>query len=318
MSNFVRVCNWSFQAIKSLIDNKAISLGSHKGGEQAYIDKVDLAIRVQLNMVRQLKQKVILRNRILRSLGLKERARVNLVLERIQLPPELLEGDMEELNDEALVEISHVPALPPPLAIQDAPPCNPAPAPPKKLKSESFDKMMQAPSIFQKILNRSASADHVPKTTPSQDLSEGSVIAKAMAYQPKQCLVVAKEKKVSKPKALVEKKTKKKTSQGKKTGSKNTSKKASQTKDPPAKQTSKAKAKARARPSLEATGSMPDFDMELQPRETDTYKNQYASRQHHKAFDHAMRWGKSKEDASMYARSIAAKAREIWDNLNPS
>eukprot|EP00438_Fugacium_kawagutii_P026837 Skav202722 [mRNA] locus=scaffold3646:12995:14066:+ [translate_table: standard] len=326
------------KAIKSLIDQKIISLGAHKGSEADYIDRVDLAIRVLLNMCRQLKQKTPLRNRVLRNLGSKERSRVTLVLETVQLPPERMEADMEDFDD-TLAELPVPPALAfepaPVLAIEDRPPAYPNLF--KKLKSaESSGTMVKPSSIFQKILNRKATEEtvalqavpsHACQAKGSNIVRDETLLAEAMAFQPKQSLVEPKKKPQKKKDTEQTKKKKKPVpkSKSKKKGTKNgsSSKKAPQTKDPTPKQKKKAKAKAPAPPTPGAEepilekDSMPDFAMELKPRETDNYKNQFASRQHHKAFDHALRWGKSKEDASLYARSIAAKAREIWYKFNP-
>lgn len=305
-----------------MIDYKTISIRNHKGSEQDYIDKVDLAIRVLLNMCRQLKQRTVLRNKVLRNLGTKEKARVSLVLEKLQLPPELMEGDMDEgldsLVENPLVSI-HCHS---PLALEDQAPVNPGPS--KKAKSqedESFVGMINVPSIFSKILNRQAPAQPVAQGS----LSDEQIIAQAMAYQPVESLKEPKVKKTKNPKKTESQKEKKKKKQpATKAKKKNSSKKASQTKDPPEKKKSKAKTQSAPPPTPEAEeqdsdkDKVPHFEMELKPRETDTYKNQYASRQHHKAFNHAMKWGKSKEEASTFARSFSKRAREIWDNLNPS
>lgn len=96
-----------------MIDSKNITLGSHKGSEQDYIDKVDLAIRVLLNMCRQMKQRVTVRNRVLRNLGTREKARVSLVLEKLVLPPELLEQQEEDvLEAESIKEVSCLELVP--------------------------------------------------------------------------------------------------------------------------------------------------------------------------------------------------------------
>lgn len=89
-----------------MIDSKNIALGSHKGSEQDYIDKVDMAIRVQLNMCRQMKQRMTVRNKVLRNLGSKERARVSLVLEKVQLPDELLELEENVMEPESNKEVT--------------------------------------------------------------------------------------------------------------------------------------------------------------------------------------------------------------------
>eukprot|EP00438_Fugacium_kawagutii_P018498 Skav225896 [mRNA] locus=scaffold1460:309840:311258:+ [translate_table: standard] len=87
-------------ALKYLYDNKLVSLRTSKTNTvQDCIDKLDFQIRVQMNMLRKLKSSQALRTRCWRMLVRNDQMRLDLLLEKMQLPPEILEGQEEELDE---------------------------------------------------------------------------------------------------------------------------------------------------------------------------------------------------------------------------
>eukprot|EP00438_Fugacium_kawagutii_P009246 Skav231857 [mRNA] locus=scaffold2307:146277:147737:- [translate_table: standard] len=229
------------EAIKSLIDQKIISLGSHKGSEHGYIDKVDLAIRVVLNMCRQMKQRVSVRNKVMRSLGARERSRVTLVLERLQLPPELMEEEEDALEPEsslgdkslALVQVMGPEATEPSEQLVPFLSKSVQPSKAAQPSTETFG-LLALPSVFQRLSQNSCEVSkpglmELPeKKRQGLDRNEEALLAEALAYVPSQVHqsgAKAKRRKATNQSKSGEKKKPKAKSQANKKGKKKQPKK---------------------------------------------------------------------------------------------
>ena len=76
------------------------------------IDKIDFMVRVLMNQLRVLKINVNMKVKVWRSLCREDQCRLDMVLERLQLPAELLQGAEEDDEDEKKMVDANV--LPPP------------------------------------------------------------------------------------------------------------------------------------------------------------------------------------------------------------
>ena len=80
-----------WKCLKSMYLNKELHLDTKKGySVDDWLDKLDLTIRILLNMIRCLKCNEGQRLKVQKSMTSKDWSRVEHVLERVQLPPELL------------------------------------------------------------------------------------------------------------------------------------------------------------------------------------------------------------------------------------
>lgn len=169
------------------------------------IDQIDLTLRILLNMIRTLKCNRQHRQRVLRSLCKAEQVKLELILQRVVLPPEVMALASEEsLADEDAAErpeqfvVCKDNVCPNTLSTEGAivpyvPPKEPTkPDVPRRLASTSF--LAPLPSIFAKILG--SSAESASTKTPAQ--AKPDVLNMAMQHQPAQA---AKDKKISKDKA---------------------------------------------------------------------------------------------------------------------
>ena len=78
------------KALEVLYKNHDLELRTNKKhSAEDCVDRLDFMIRVLLNMVRNLKSSPNLKVKVWRSLGRAEQGRLDLVLDRCILPPEL-------------------------------------------------------------------------------------------------------------------------------------------------------------------------------------------------------------------------------------
>lgn len=239
-----------------MIDSKSITLGSHKGSEQAYIDKVDLAIRVLLNMRRQMKQRVTVRNRVLRNLGTREKARVSLVLEKLALPPELLEQEEDFVEAESIKEVNCLEWVPvePEKVPKAKEQLGHGPAKSAQESIEVFG-IVELPSVFKRL---SEEVEGAPKPfamlfpQKPKSWSEQAIVAQAMAYVPPQ--VHQSGSKAKRKKTTDESKSSEKKEQpkAKKQAKKNTKKKQHKKKTQAVKAQKKPEPKKKAAPKAKA------------------------------------------------------------------
>ena len=89
------------RALEVLYKNHDLELRTNKKhSAEDCVDRLDFMIRVLLNMVRNLKSSPNLKVKVWRSLGRAEQGRLDLVLDRCILPPELMAGGEIECDYE--------------------------------------------------------------------------------------------------------------------------------------------------------------------------------------------------------------------------
>lgn len=331
------------QALHALLLQKNLVLPQNMGSVENVLDKIDLSLRMVLNQFKETKLKPSWKAKLFRSMARDDQILLDMVLERVQLPQDasngVLQGEAAE-PEEPCLDLVPLPAPQAELALQDGSPKTSTASLPqlkrlKQFKPESVEQVMgEVPKIFDKILKGQSAFFMLPSPAPiptSGQVGKPKATAKAgfesdeellnaaSAFAPQQTLQEQKDSK-TKAKALKKKPAVKTTK---------ATKASSQKKKPNAKAKCKAKSKSKKQqpPSEDLEVShgqseekvqIPEFQIEAKPRETDTYKNKYASRQHHAAYDFAISWGKSIEDARAFAREHAAKARAIWDWYHPN
>ena len=172
------------------------------------IDKVDVTLRVLLSMLRQLKCSCVLRSRTYRMLSKAEQCKLNLLLDRVVLPAELIgdenfeddlgpEGDIYMTSFEgsektldvasAVMSAQLVPVAKEPVKTPDS-------SRHYALQSQSLQcrAVQPLPSIFGKILAQNGSSA-VPVGVPQPSKPASSLLALAMNHAPKATL---KEQKI--------------------------------------------------------------------------------------------------------------------------
>ena len=218
------------RALHVMWKNRDLTLKTNKHTTPSdCIDRIDFMVRVLMNQLRTLKVNACLRTKVWRSLSREDQCRLDMVLERLQLPKELMQGAEEDDEDE--VKFTSVNLLPPPE--------EPLPLVTFEKKKEAavkkhknFDQDIKpAPSVFSTILHGAGPAkvglndlksevavgskDKTKKTAVRNTSVESmfkSVLSIAMKHTPKITLTepkkAAKKQQNSSKKAKACKKTK--------------------------------------------------------------------------------------------------------------
>eukprot|EP00438_Fugacium_kawagutii_P028813 Skav222869 [mRNA] locus=scaffold2201:367669:368988:+ [translate_table: standard] len=300
------------QALHALLLQKNLSLPQNMGSTETVLDKIDLCLRIVLNQFKETKLKPNWKSKLYRSMPRDDQIILDMVLEKIQLPQDGFSGSsgsqMGSLQGEedlgGSLDLVPLPAPEPLLALQDgSPESSTTQAPLKRLKNlvpEAVDQVMgEAPKIFDKILKGTSQffkqlsvapavpAASVPKSKAGTGFdSDEELLQAAQQFAPKPALSQGKPSKQA-PTAMAKAPKKKKA----KTKAKAPAKK------PQAKAKAKAKSKGKKKQQpasedledshgqSEDQAKIPEFKIEPKPRDTDTYKNKYCSRQHHKAYE---------------------------------
>ena len=316
------------KALSSMHCNKALYLSPNLGKAEDALDKLDLTMRILLNMFREVKVKDSLRDKIFRNLSKDEKIKMQMVLEKVVLPKECYgvdTMDSQETSEDTSAQCLALVAVP---AEHEAKPCEPLMPPKPTLKrslcfsSSSLSGLTEMPSIFQKIMQedelptlptssvaaaapKSRGADLSDPKSQGADLSDHSVLQAALGHQAPQ---------------LQGKKGQKKTKKKQQIGSKAVAK---------AKAVSKPKAKAKAKQAKKKTSKTPgrnpqpenvettDYVIETMPSITDGYRNLYVSRHYHQAYKYALKHGHSEEAAKGKGRVAGQQAGKIWDEYHP-
>ena len=184
----------------------------------------------------------------------------------------------------------------------------------QRMNSSSFVDLTPPPKIFQKILHGKQGAAVQGEQQPTkkgpgvkgeqQQETDDDLLLAAQGFVPAQ---VCKEPKGKKPSQKVKKQAKNKNKQAKvhPTG---------HSKAIPVQTAPKATAKAQSKkqkqtaPQQEPRPDLPAYVVDVEPKETDTYRNLYTSRRYNKAKDQALKWGLSAEDAKARGRQAGAQA----------
>lgn len=88
-------------SLKSMVESRDLELHPTRVHNQQYmLDRLDFTLRILLNMLRTLKVDKMQRNKVQRLLSCQDWMRVQLVLDRVQLPPEILACSSNDTLDE--------------------------------------------------------------------------------------------------------------------------------------------------------------------------------------------------------------------------
>ena len=239
------------KALASMHFNKALYLSPNLGKPDDALDKLDLTMRILLNMFREVKVKDSLRDKIFRNLSKDEKIKMQMALEKVVLPKECYgvdTMDSQETEEDASAQRLALVAVPAEREMSSkSKPSEPLMSPKPTLKrslcfsSSSLSGLTEMPSIFQKIMKEDAlptlpsaamsGAAAAPAKCKGADLSDHSVLQAALGHEvpqlkgkkgqkkgvtgpkskQKKSKAVAKAKAVTKPKPKA-KQAKKKTS----------------------------------------------------------------------------------------------------------
>lgn len=311
------------KALTSMLTARTLDLPpGNFGSKEDVLDRLDLSLRIVLCMFRETKAKPIVRNRMMRTLNREEQVKLNLCLDRVELPEEYMGGDLDESQEQG-----HV------LAIEDDPERTLVREDSKPKLQASFPKakprspLIGLPTIFTKILGKEKVQQEStsPREAPLKALnvsrpdgsfssgvkrtvSDNDLLTSVLNFVPPQ--VLGKKGKATQPKKA---KGKAKAKAKAKTTKKDQKKKSKK----PATKKTKAKKPEPApaqRDESEDDGNMAeDYKVTEKPLPTDCYKNQYVSRQWHRAKHLALSMGLDEEKAKEKGRLVSSQARALWD-----
>eukprot|EP00438_Fugacium_kawagutii_P024477 Skav209976 [mRNA] locus=scaffold1046:8955:10073:- [translate_table: standard] len=335
-------------ALKDMIRNKSLHVPCVPGNVDGILDRIDLSLRLVLNMFREAAVKPHVTSKVFRSLPREEAQRVQMAIDKVQLQ------GIDALQDESQESLNMVPlpdeasqGLPAwsqqllPLEDKKEDPGENAAGPTqqtslrrlKALNTSSFESLAPAPSIFNRILNNKSSSDAPLKTEHAQGAAMSSkptaneLLQSAMNFAPKQ---VGQKQPVPKAKAGA-KQSKHNIKKKPAAKAKSKSKKASVEKAPVLKpQAKKVKGKAKGNDKGKCKGSgkgkgkgtpsagnsetkCPEYKVEADPTPEDSYRNLYTSRHYNAAKALALRFGLPRERANAKGREAAAVASAKWD-----
>lgn len=193
------------RALKAMAINRDIDLTVANCALDDMIDKCDQTIRILLAMVRSLKSNYLLKMQVYRLLPRNDQVRLDLILDRVNLPPELM-GKEPMMDEEEMTPgtLSVCATLVP--VVESSQP-----------QRGSSSKIGAVSGIFQQILNGEAGdlvfpAPLVDAVEPvEREISDDALIGNALSYFPPQATSKKKEQKF-------EAKKTKKTEKKKKTG----------------------------------------------------------------------------------------------------
>lgn len=308
------------KALVSMQLNHSLELQQKMTAQDA-MDQISLCIRIVLSMLRQVKINETQRNRIMRGFSNEEQAKLNMVLKKVVLPVGYVEDQekCEEAEECQAQQLDLQPCLamvpykgagPETKTAERQPETQPALKGVANAFSKSLYPLLRPlPSIFSKILNKSADTSHpadaakpVAARKAAKQLQDEDLLKEAMSHVPKE----VKEAKLKPPKGSDQKKTKKKKNQTKKKG-----KASKQSKDAkPAKDKKKEKTE-----NTDPAPDVPMYHVQEYPSEADTYRNLYVSRHHNRAKALALQGGLCAEDAKERGRKAAKEASALWSEV---
>ena len=230
------------KALETMFKNRDLDLKvSRHSSSQDCIDRIDFSIRVLMNQLRMLKSQPVLKAKTFRSLCKEEQLRLEALLERLVLPPELMNGAEEEEDDEPKMTLrGHPPpepvpkeAAPPDLALVEVPQDKVVALPRPNTKGAKGSNVLKPlPNVFLNILGKQPSNENIgtPSTAGGgSGFAMSQVLSQALMHKP---LVVDQltKPKVSKPKKKASAAPKTKAKAVKKPASKKTVTKGKKTK----------------------------------------------------------------------------------------
>ncbi|CAE7419868.1 unnamed protein product [Symbiodinium natans] len=166
------------RALKSLVEDKTMSICTRKMTESDVLDRIDLSIRLLLSHLRQLKQNLSLKLKVLRMCTDDEKMKkINLTLDKLELPMELLVGDAKPLLEEGEADGEE----------ENASPVRPCTTMVVYEPQPAF--VSPLPQIFAKSNQGTGRQDH-KKTSEDECVAKGK--AKAKVLKPKACSPKAK------------------------------------------------------------------------------------------------------------------------------
>ena len=212
------------KALRNMLESKTLEIPAKYGTPSDVIDKLDISVRLLLGMVKNMKLKRELKCNVYRLLSRKEQIELDMVLEQVHLPAELMaQGSFEEDECDEIMKGEEEKPEPPLLALP-APPIEAVPkkaSPPKPRPSMGHDDLSPVPGIFHEIIDGKRPKKNKVMvassgSSPSQlEATEAAVLANAMGFVPGQ--VAGKPKpKPKQPKKKQSKKKGKNASKGKK------------------------------------------------------------------------------------------------------
>lgn len=312
------------KALTSMLTARTLELPpGNFGSKEDLLDRLDLSLRMVLCMFRETKAKPVVRNRMMRSLNREEQVKINLCLDRVELPEEYMGGDLDESQDQG-----HL------LAIEDDPDRTLVRADSKPKLQASLPKAQERspliglPTIFTKILGKEKVQQETtsPREAPlkalkapmpsssgvNRTVSDHDLLSSALNFVPPQ--VLGKKGKATQPKKAKGKakaKAKAKAKTTKKDQQKKSKKPAA--KKAKAKKPELAPAPVQGEESQDHGNMDEDYKVTEKPLPTDCYKNQYVSRHWHRAKDLALSMGLDEEKAKEKGRLASSQARALWD-----
>lgn len=182
------------RALKAMEQNRDVDLTVANCGLDDMIDKCDQTIRILLSMVRSLKANYTQKMHVYRLLPRNDQIRLDLILDRVNLPPELMGKealDDEEMNPGTLSAETCTALVP----VMDAPKPHP-----QRGSSSNADFVND---VFKKILGKgSEGSDELDLPAPLANvepvlpgLSDDSLVGDALMYVPPQAASKEKAKK---------------------------------------------------------------------------------------------------------------------------
>lgn len=173
------------KAMKSMVDEKVMEVQVIKPKtKDQMIDMMDMTLRVLMNMVRTCKTNPASKNRVMRTLCKAEQVKLELILDKVVLPAEVMQGSamvcLDEDEEQQQVDMQPLPPAKAeacldivPFKAQAAAPAKAQPAAPAK----SFGIFPIAmPAIFGKILGKDGS---------EEASAVGASVTKALSHVPK-------------------------------------------------------------------------------------------------------------------------------------
>ena len=306
------------KALMQMHLNKQMHIPQHLGKVEDALDRMDLSLRVVMSMLRQVKIHDTTRYRVMRSLSKEEQLQLEMVLEKVVLPKEcygeggseMIKEDSQDQGDLALED-----AAPPCLALvpiakptEERPPVEPAKTFRRSLQfqQEALQELSPPMPIFQKILHGTKSQRAKPEATQRNE-EDPDLLTMCGNFVPAQA-------KQPQPKR------KNKAKHGNKIQPTGHSKKSSPKKkiSPKKKSIPKKKNSQKTSPQKANSGLSPrlaKYVVDVDPKESDSYRNLYTSRHYNKAKDLALRAGLSAEEAKLRGRLAGAEAAAKWDAM---
>ena len=296
------------KALQQMCVNKSLSLPPYLGKPEEAIDRIDLGIRLVMNMFREVATKSTLKMRMLRSMSREDGLRLEMVLQKVHIPSGSMGFDSQE-SEESLGQSAGVLETPTPCRAlvperlvpeqEHEPEHREVHCPFKRLSVTACSSaaLEPAPSIFQQVL-QGTSAGSLNKEFELKN--EAALLKAAQQY-------VAPQTQVGNKSTLASKST------GKKKIPKTKSKQEKICKPHAAPKAKSKVAKAKSKSKKEIRKKCPEYQVDEEPRKYDTYRNIYTSRHYRKAETLALKHGLSPEEAKAKGRAAGKIASAKWD-----